>query len=124
MALKSNPSKRNTYKDKDGNLMKGYTLPEVLDKTLTILAKREYVWGLFDGLAVKVKTAKGKLVIIEITAQTPIEALKDPRLPKIPFLGRFIKRTSKSGNDYYTVQAIDPGGKVLSLEDSDEPLPF
>jgi len=95
------------YKDKDGNSMAGVTLPEVLNRSLTILAKREYTWGQYKGLAVKVSDAEGVVTVIEITAKTPIQALNDPKLPKTPFPAKFVQRTSKNKRKYYTVEVLD-----------------
>lgn len=109
VSVKSNDKKRNTYRDKDGNKMMGMTLPEVLEKPITILAKREYAWGLYEGLAVKVMGDNGNLGIVEITAETPIKALNDSKLPKMPFNAKFVEKTSKNKRKYYTVELIDDG---------------
>lgn len=124
VALKSTPEKRNQYRDSEDNLIPGYTLPEVLNKPLTILAKREYLWGKFSGLAVKVKSDVGKLAIIEITAETPIKALCMPTMPKPPYHARFVAKTSKNDHEYYTVQLLDiETGEVIE-EDERKELPF
>lgn len=120
--VKSNPKKRNQYRDKDGNLMPGVTIPEILDKPLTILAKRQYVWGLFDGLAVKVKGSNDKLAIIEITADIPIKALCDPHLAKPPFKAKFVQKVSKSKKKYYTIEVLD--GEENSGQDGQDDIPF
>lgn len=106
MPVKSTPAKRNTYRDKDDLLMSGFTLPEVLDKPLTILVKREYTWEKFTGLALKVANAEGKFAIVEITAEIPIKRLTSRKFPKLPVKGKFVKKTSKAGNEYYTFQAV------------------
>lgn len=107
MTLKSTPAKRNTYRDNDDNVMPGVTLPEVLNKPLEVIAKREYTWGKYTGLAVKVKGDNGALAIVEITAKTPIKALNSSKLPKAPYKAMFVERTSKNEQKYYTIQLID-----------------
>jgi hypothetical protein len=120
MAVKSTPNKRNTYQDKDGKLIKGVTLPEVVNKPITIHAKREYTWGKYSGMAVKVQGENGKFGIVEITAETPIKALNDPAMPKPPYKGMFIEKTSKTGNKYYTIKLLN--GKQTPAESDGEPL--
>lgn len=122
MVVKSTPEKRNTYKDKDGNLIPGMTLPEVLNKPLTVLAKREYTWGKYTGLAVKVANPEGKLAIVEITAETPIKALNDLSLSKQPYDARFIQKISANGNRYYTIEVLN--GSESEVQGKDEIIPF
>lgn len=124
VAVKSTPKKRNKYKDKDGNLILGVTLSEVLNKTITVLAKREYTWGRYGGMAVKVEGPNGKLAIVEITAETPIKALNMPDMPKAPYKAMFIEKTSKNQKKYYTVKVLD--GKNHNGQENGEAnvLPF
>ena len=124
MTIKSTPEKRNEYRDADGNLISGYTLQEVLNKPITILAKREYTWGLYTGMAVKCKSEKGLLAIVEITAGTPIKALNMPQMPKPPYLARFVEKTSKANNKYFTVQVLDAETGEIVVEGERKPLPF
>lgn len=124
MTIKSTPDKRNQYRDVDDNIIPGYALQEVLDKPLTILAKREYTWGLYPGMAVKVKSEKGMLAIIEITAGTPIKALNMPQMPKPPYFARFVERMSKNNHKYFTVQVLDRETGEVKVEDERNPLPF
>lgn len=107
MPVKSNTEKRNHYRDKDDNVIQGVTLPEVLNEPLTIIAKRDYAWGLYDGLAVKVSRESGELLIVEITAETPIKALCMPQLPKLPFPAKFVQRVSKNKRRYFTIEVLD-----------------
>lgn len=124
MALKSTPEKRNTYKDDDGNLMKGYTLSELGQAVVTFLEKRPYQWGKFAGVALKVRTQSDVLCVIEITANTPRTILQSKQVPDFPFLARFAERTSTNGHGYHTIELIDENGEVIPLEENDGPLPF
>lgn len=122
MVVKSKEGARNTYKDKDGNRIVGVTLPEILDKPLTILAKREYTWGKYEGMAVKVLGANGKMAIVEITAKTPIKALCMSDLPKPPYEAKFVQKTSKDGKKYYTIEVENGNKAAVQGEGTD--LPF
>lgn len=122
MVVKSTPEKRNTYKDKDGNSMLGMTLPEVVDKILTVIAKREYTWGKYSGLAVKVANTAGKYAVVEITAKTPIKALNDPKLPKPPYDAQFVQKTSANKRKYYTIEVIN--GRENGAQEKETELPF
>lgn len=122
MVLKSNSEKRNKYRDKDNNVIVGMTLPEVLNKPLTILAKREYTWGLYEGLAVKVRNPEGKLAIVEITADIPIKALCDPKLPKPPYDAKFVQKTSANKKKYYTIEVKN--GIESTVQDEGTALPY
>lgn len=103
VAIKSNEQKRNKYKDGDGNVMLGMTVPEVLDKTLTILCRREYTWEKYKGLAVKVADNSGNLIIVEITAKLLIKKLCSTKFPDLPVKVMFIERTSKNDRKYFDV---------------------
>ena len=122
VVVKSTPENRNTYVDKDCNRIRGVVIPEVLDRPLTILAKRAYTWGKYTGLAVKVRGTNGKMGIVEITAKIPIKALNDPKLPKPPYEAKFVQKTSASKNKYYTIEV--KGGKESRVQDEGTDLPF
>lgn len=124
VTIKSTPEKRNLYRDKDDNLIQGVILPEVLNKTVIIHAKREYTWGLYTGMAVKVEGENGKLGIVEITAATPIKALNMPDMPKPPYMAMFIEKTSKNKNKYYTIKVLDGKRPNGQEGENSEILPF
>lgn len=124
MPVKSTKEKRNIYKDKDGVLMKGYTLSEVLDKPVEVVAKREYRWGKYEGLAVKVWTANDTFAVIEITAETPIKAFNNPNLPKLPFRAKFVQQVSENNRKYYTIRLLDESGEEIPNGNENGPLPF
>lgn len=124
MPVKSNKEKRNKYRDKDNNLIWGMTLSEVVDKPLTILEKREYTWGLYNGLAVKVRSPEGKLGIVEITAEIPILALCDPKFPKLPLDATFVQKMSKNKRRYFTLDYAGMEKKSEDPDDAQAPLWF
>lgn len=101
MVTKSNDRKRNVYKDKDGNKMPGVTIPEILDDMVTIIAKREYTWGKYDGLAVKIAREDGSLAIVEVTADLVIKNICHRDFPKLPLDGKFVEKTSKDQKKYF-----------------------
>ncbi len=122
MALKSNDKKRNVYRDGASNAMKGVSITEVLDKVLLFVEAKKYTWGLYEGIALKVEGDNGRLGVVEITAETPIQALAMPEMPEMPYRAKFVQRTSAKKRKYYTVELEKVEGSEENGEQAE--LPF
>lgn len=102
MTDKPKEKKRRIYKDKDGLRMEGVSLASVVNETITVLAKREYQFGEYAGLAIKVEQIGTPVCIIESTSRILNNQLVTAKCPKPPFKGHIEKRLSKKNREYYT----------------------